>query len=78
MTDKISWHRYVRIEAIPAFLALGWEWDQDATPLHAPHGFYSVLMEWKGSGEPREPIKDTDRVDPLPDEIENGAGLWSA
>jgi hypothetical protein len=52
---KVSWHRYVRLEDIPAFLAVGWEWDDRETPLHSPHGFYSVLMTWGGSGEPVEP-----------------------
>jgi hypothetical protein len=57
MSDKITWHKYVRIEDIPAYLALGWEWYDRATPLHSPHGNYSVLMTWPRSSEPVEPIK---------------------
>ena len=51
----IRWFRYVRYEDIPAFLALGWEWDDKEPPLHAPHGCYSVIMTWGGEGEPKEP-----------------------
>jgi len=55
----ISWFRYVPIADIPAYLAIGWEWNPAAWPLHAPHGFYSVLMTWVGDGEPVEPrIRD--------------------
>lgn len=55
MSDKISWHRFVRIEDIPAYLSLCWEWDDREKPLHAPHGNYSVLMTYVGKGEPIEP-----------------------
>ncbi len=53
MTGDIIWFRYVKFSDIPAYLALGWEWDGE--PLHAPHGYYAALMEWKKLGPPREP-----------------------
>lgn len=53
----IKWFRYVRFVDIPTYLALGWEWNPDEPPLHAPHGLYSVIMEWVGDGEPREPVR---------------------
>ena len=53
MTGDIIWMRYVKYNDIPAYLALGWEWD--GKPLHAPHAAYSVLMTWSGKGSPREP-----------------------
>jgi hypothetical protein len=56
MTDRITWHRYVPIADIPAYLALGWDWNDRETPLHSPHGNYSVLMTWIGAGEPVEPL----------------------
>ena len=45
----ISWFRYARHAAIPAFEAKGWAVSAD---LGLPHSFYSVLMIWRGSGEP--------------------------
>ena len=51
----IRWFRYVPFRLIPDYLALGWDWDESAPPLHAPHGCYAVICEWKGDGEPREP-----------------------
>ena len=53
MTGDIIWFRDVKYNDIPAYLALGWEWD--GKPLHAPHGEYAALLEWKGRGFPREP-----------------------
>ena len=55
MDETTRWFRYVKIEDIPRFMARGWEWDDRETPLHAPHGCYAVVMEWRGDGEPREP-----------------------
>ena len=37
MSEKILFHRYVRIEDVPAYLALGWKWDRKS--LHAPLDF---------------------------------------
>lgn len=62
MSDRISYHRYVLIEQIPAYLALGWEWMDRATPLHSPHGNYSVLMTWPKEGLPVEPARAVETV----------------
>lgn len=52
----ISWHRYVPIDLVPAYLALGWTVDGRG-PMPAPHGLWCVLMDWHGPGEPVEPAK---------------------
>jgi hypothetical protein len=62
VSDKITWHRYVRFADIPAYLSAGWEWDQHETPLHAPHGCYAVIMTWTGDGEPVESQKQVENV----------------
>lgn len=54
----VRWFRYVLYKFIPDYVALGWEWDKNAAPLHAPHGCYSVICEWKGEGEPIEPKRE--------------------
>jgi hypothetical protein len=48
--------RYVPYADVLEWTALGWEPDGSG-PLHAPHGFHSVLMTWMGKGEPIEPAK---------------------
>ena len=65
---KITWARYVAFADIPRYLALGWEWDADAPPLHAPHGCYRVLMIFAGAGKPPEPIGTGEPVEPAPDD----------
>ena len=52
---------------IPAYMALGWEWDPHEAPLHAPHGCYRVVMTWTGEGDPKEPNGDPkEPVKPCP------------
>ncbi len=53
MTDRITWHRYVRLHLIPAYEALGWI-VASGSSLPVPHGCYSVIMDWAGEGEPVE------------------------
>lgn len=45
----MKWFRYVRHDDRAAFEAKGWKF---SAYLHAPHGRWSVLMEWGGEGEP--------------------------
>ena len=56
MTDKITWHRYVPMALVRAYEALGWTVAPGCL-LPAHHGIYSVLMDWAGAGEPREPAR---------------------
>ena len=51
--EKISWHRYVRIPEIEAYLAQGWISD-GLGPLPGTHGQWSVMLTWPGRGEPPE------------------------
>lgn len=44
--------RYVLHSRRMAYEAAGWIFSAD---LGLPHGFYSVLMEWAGAGDPVEP-----------------------
>ena len=44
--------RYIPHELRAAYEAIGWEWVADM-PGH--HAVWSVLMMWKGEGEPRNP-----------------------
>jgi hypothetical protein len=54
VTDEITWHRYVPVALVQAYEALGWT-VAPGGPLPAHHAIYSVLMDWAGAGEPREP-----------------------
>jgi hypothetical protein len=63
----VRWFRYVPYRLIPDYMALGWDWDDQAPPLHAPHGVYSVVMEYKRDGEPVEPKREGED-----DEIQRG------
>jgi hypothetical protein len=54
VTGHISWSRFVRLHLIDAYLAQGWLPDGKG-PLHAPHGEYSVWLNWPGPGEPPSP-----------------------
>lgn len=48
----ISWFRYARHADVPALVASGlWAVIADLGPVH---GFYSVLLQWTGEGEPAE------------------------
>ena len=58
MSDGERWFRHVPFADIAAFEGVGWLWDRAAALLHAPHGCYSVLMEWGGPGEPTEPPRE--------------------
>ena len=53
MSD-VSYFRYVRLHLVAAFEALGWK--QTPALIDTPHGDYSMLMQWAGKGEPREPV----------------------
>jgi hypothetical protein len=44
------WLRYVPHAEVPSYLAKGWEISDDFRDCH--HGAHSVLMVWKGEGEP--------------------------
>lgn len=44
------WLRYVTLENVGPLLAKGWTITDDLTSTH--HGFYAVLMQWVGDGEP--------------------------
>ena len=50
---RIRWFRYVPFRHVEAFTACGWKYDGKI--MHAPHGCYSVLMEWRGVGDPPNP-----------------------
>ena len=50
--QNIYWTRYVLHAERDAYLALGWEC---RGPVVGHHGIYSVLMIWRGPGEPPEP-----------------------
>jgi len=54
-TEKVSWHRMVRIPEIDAYLAQGWLSD-GLGPLPGTHGQWSVMLTWPGPGEPPEPL----------------------
>jgi hypothetical protein len=46
----IAWFRYARRAEVPALLASGqWAVIADLGPTH---GFYAVLLQWCGEGEP--------------------------
>ena len=44
----ISWFRYVRHDQVARREAEGWVTVADLGPVH---GFWSVLMQWTGTGE---------------------------
>ena len=46
----IQWLRYVVHSEIEKYKALGWEISDDLSG--TSHGRWSVLMQWKGEGEP--------------------------
>ncbi len=46
----IQWLRYVAHSEIEKYRALGWEISDDLSG--TSHGRWSVLMCWKGEGEP--------------------------
>jgi hypothetical protein len=48
----IFWLRYVGHAERAAYEAAGWVHPAD---LGAHHGRYSLLMEWRGAGDPPEP-----------------------
>lgn len=50
MTGIITFHRFVRHNAVPEFEAAGWT--LEPTNLGPTHGAWSVLMTWAGEGEP--------------------------
>lgn len=52
--NEVIWCRYVRLADVEAYSALGWA-PVGSDPLHAPHGCYSILMEFVGAGDPVEP-----------------------
>jgi hypothetical protein len=54
----VSWHRYVPIERVAAYESLGWT-IAPGPALHAPHGLYSIIMDWAGVGPPVEPADET-------------------
>jgi hypothetical protein len=45
----MTWLRYVLHNEVPAFEAKGWV---VVSGLYGNHGHYSVLMEYRGEGEP--------------------------
>lgn len=51
---RVSWHRYVPVDLVEAYLALGWVVD-GLGPLPGIHGLFCVMMDWPGPGEPVEP-----------------------
>ena len=53
LVTGIRWFRYVPFRYVEAYKAVGWTYD--GSIMHAPHGFYSVLMEWRGVGDPLNP-----------------------
>lgn len=57
--SRIIYGRTVSIDRVDEYLALGWVPDGQG-PLHAPHGAYSVWLDWPGPGEPVEPEKLAD------------------
>jgi len=59
MTERISFHKYVNFEDVPAYLQLGWLFDGYG-PLPRHHAEYSVLLDWPGPGEPPIPAKEHD------------------
>ena len=50
MSGDVQWFRYVRHAERAAYEARGWVFAAD---LGLPHGAYSLLMEWRGEGEPK-------------------------
>jgi hypothetical protein len=50
--ELLQYVRYVPHELRAAYEAIGWVWVADM-PWH--HSAWSVLMMWRGEGEPREP-----------------------
>lgn len=46
----MTWLRYVPLDAVGAYLALGWTIRDDMANTH--HGAHAVLMVWTGEGEP--------------------------
>jgi hypothetical protein len=52
----IRFFRYVVHSRRHEYEAIGWVASGDLSGVH--HGCYSVLMEWTGDGEPREPRKN--------------------
>ena len=49
--------RYVPYSRVAAYEALGWVRVPVRRAVH--HDAYSVLLEWAGEGEPREPVEVT-------------------
>lgn len=49
----IRWFQYVPHARVEAFQALGWV---AKGPAPGAHGEWSVVMEWKGAGEPPQPL----------------------
>ena len=49
MSERITWHRYVRHADISAYEAKGWRVECDLGPTH---GQWAVMMVWEGEGEP--------------------------
>ena len=47
----ITWLKYVLLEDVGPYLAKGWAMSNDLATCR--HGQYSVIMEWKGEGEPK-------------------------
>lgn len=62
MTPSISHCRYVPVARVDEYCALGWRPDGSG-PLHAPHGMFSVFLEWGGDGEPVDPAPQQQRED---------------
>lgn len=54
LSERVTWHRYVPVDLVEAYLALGWVVD-GLGPLPGVHGLHRVLMEWAGDGDPAEP-----------------------
>lgn len=47
----MTWLRYVPLDAVGPYLAIGWTIADDMANTH--HGFHAVLMRWEGQDEPR-------------------------
>lgn len=51
MSGKITWFEYVPLHKVPVRLWSGkWKIANDMADSH--HGFYSLVMEWTGDGDP--------------------------
>lgn len=57
-----GWFRYVPHSRVEAYTSLGWAEADRFGGTH--HGHYSILMVWRGEGEPIEPETDG-HADPL-------------